>query len=203
MSYSQLCRGFPALAGGLCLILAGCRSPAGELSVTAPASAALTPGAVYAWAPIPARAPGHDLDIGSAALGAKIKAAVDASLAAKGYRQTADPGNAALLVVYYVGLRVQAATRVAPNEGSSNNIVCHMNACPNAWGLYGPPPADRRIVNDVQGDLVLVITDRTTGKLAWRAASRRRVTQADAAQESVNALVADMTRSLPGPSRPS
>jgi hypothetical protein len=50
----------------------------------------------------------------------------------------------------------------------------------------------------MEGTLVLDLVDTDTGRLVWRAASRKRVTQKDASQARLNAVVADMTRTLPG-----
>ena len=52
-------------------------------------------------------------------------------------------------------------------------------------------------IHYTEGMMLLDLTDRATGKLAWRAMSQRRVDKGDAAQSELNAIVADMTRSLP------
>ena len=42
------------------------------------------------------------------------------------------------------------------------------------------------------------ITDRSSGSLAWRATSDKRVDSGDATQAAITAIVMDMTEALPG-----
>lgn len=188
-------RPFLALAAGLALT--ACETPAGKVSVLASDTVTLTPGATYAWAPVPATTVGQDLRVNNDIIQGRIRAAVDASLAAKGYRHVPDAGAANLLVAYYVGVQQRTEYRV-DTYGGRAGVACGRRGCIGGWGLYGPPSADIRNVDYTQGALMLDITDRASGKLAWRAVSQKRVDEKDATQEGLNAIVADMTKTLPG-----
>lgn len=64
--------------------------------------------------------------------------------------------------------------------------------------MYGPPmDIDMRNINYVEGTVMLDLIDRASGKLAWRATSQKRLDQSDADQAGVNAIFADMVKSLP------
>ena len=49
-----------------------------------------------------------------------------------------------------------------------------------------------------EGTLRIDLKDRASGQLAWRATAQKRVDQRPGAQENLDAMAADMTRSLPG-----
>lgn len=174
--------------------LAACQSPAGEVSVLQSGTVTVAAGSSYAWAPTPATT-NADPRIANDIIQERLKTAIDTALAAKGFRRVADPASAQLLVSYHVGLENRQETRVSSFGGPT---WCGVRGC--AWGLYGPPMVDVDNVQYTEGTMLLDLTDRATGKLAWRAMSQRRVDRGDAAQSELNAIVADMTRSLPSAS---
>ena len=49
-----------------------------------------------------------------------------------------------------------------------------------------------------QGTLVLDLIERDTGRLVWRATSKKRVTGKDVSDKKLTALLREMTKSLPG-----
>lgn len=187
-----------AVAG---LSLAACESPAGKVSVLSANSPAVTPGATYAWAP--AQPGSGDPRVDNDIIQTRIKSAVDSALAAKGYRQVADAATAQLLVSYHIGLQNKQDTQVTTMGGPMGPpaVACGIRGCIGGygWGMYGAPmDVDVQNINYVEGTLMLDLVDRSTGKLAWRATSQKRVDQSDTTQQGINAVLVDLTKTLPG-----
>lgn len=182
--------------------LAGCESPAGEVSVLTSDTAVVVPGSTYAWAPKPADAQGADPRVDNDIIQGRIRQSIDTTLAAKGYRQVSDPRQAQLLVAYHVGLRRQTGYQV-DTVGSPGPVACGIRGCIGyGWGYYGAPSAQVTPVDYTDGALMLDVIDRASGKLAWRAMSKKRVDKNDGAQAGLDAIVADMSKSLPGVTPP-
>lgn len=181
MSAPKLWRAAFAVASALALTpLAGCESPGGKITVLQSPSVTVAPGASYAWAAT-GPAANSDPQIDNGILRARMKTAVDTALAAKGYHQVAEPAAAQLLVAYHVGLQDRSGTQAAGPP------LCGMRDC--VWGVFRHPTTSA---------MVLDLTDRASGQLAWRATSETRVRQSDATQADLNAMVMSMTQTLPG-----
>jgi hypothetical protein len=192
-----------ALAAVAALTLAACESPGGNVSVLSGDSAAVQPGATYAWAPMAQPGTG-DPRVDNDIIRQRIQTAIDTNLAAKGFRQ-ADPATAQLLVSYHLGLQNKTDTRVSSFGPPMGGGVCGIRGCVGGygWGAYGAPSdIDVRHIDYTEGTLMLDLVDRGSGKLAWRATSQKRVDKDDADQAGVNAIIADMVKSLPGPAAP-
>lgn len=180
------CAAFTAAAALSVLPLAACQSSGSEVSVLQSPGVPLSPRASYAWAPQPAAA---DARI-TGDVQAKVKSAVDSALAAKGYRAVADPAAAQVLVSYRLGLEDRVRSQVEMGSGAPDH--CGTRGC-------GEGPVDVSQTPFVEGMLSLELTDRASGKLAWRAVSRKPVLYENGgSQARLNAIVADMTTSLPG-----
>ena len=174
-----------------CLVLAACASQGGQASVLK--GPATLVGSTYAWAPN-AQPGSGDPRVDNDIIRDRIKTAVDTNLAAKGYMQVARP-KARLLVAYHIGLQ-------------NNGAACGRRGCVGGygWGVYGAPmDVDIRSVTYTDGALMLDLIDAASGKLALRATSQQRADQKNATQDDLNAIVADMVRTLPpgaGPPAP-
>lgn len=187
------------------LVLSACET-APPVSVLQAPNASIAPGSTYAWAPLTAREmqPG-DPRIDNDIIRGRIRSAVDTSLAAKGYRLVDDTDSAQLLVTYHVGLQQGTDYRVDSYGGPTGPVACGWRGCVGGygWGMYGPPMnADVRAINYTNASLILDLKERASGQLAWRATSTKRVTEGDSAQDKLNALVANMVKSLPGTTPP-
>lgn len=200
MSNPRSTRVAARLAGVLLVsgALVGCASAGSGASVSASSGAAVTPGSTFAWAPADAAAQAAaDPRIADPTFQSRLQQAIETALSAKGYRRADDPKSAQLLVAYHVGLQPKTATTVRqtvdPRYGS-----CGYYSCVQSWGVYGPPSVDVRRINYTEGRLVLDLVDAASGKLAWRAVSTKRVDHDQASQETLNAVLSDTTRSLPG-----
>ena len=187
-----------------CLAIAGpaltaCEGAGGQVSVLSSGSAAVAPGATYAWAPPLPGAKSRDPRIDNDIIRNRIKSAVDANLAAKGYRRIDDPRQANLLVAYHLGVQSKTEYQV-DTFGGPPGVACGFRGCiaGYGWGMYGPPTTSVTPINYTEGQLMLDLTDSASGQLAWRAVSKKRVDSNDSDQASIDAVVADMVKALPG-----
>jgi hypothetical protein len=149
------------------LALGACQSAGGDISVLS--GPPITAGSTYAWNT--ARAP-QTLTIArrvdNDVIREGITTAVDANLAAKGFRRV-EPAQAQYLVDYDV--RMQTPTDY------------------DSWFV--------RDIDYVASTMMLDITDRSTGRLVWRATAQKPVYTYDGTQEGLNAIFADMAKTLP------
>ncbi|MBO9709531.1 MAG: DUF4136 domain-containing protein [Caulobacter sp.] len=187
-----------ATAIAACLSMTGCESPGGKVSVLQ-GSAPIAPGSTYAWAPV--KNPGSgDPRVDNDIVRERIRIAVDTNLAAKGYRQVSDPRQAQLVVAYHIGLQNRTDYSATSMGAPGGGVACGPRGCIGGygWGMYGAPmDVDVRSINYTEGALMLDLVDAASGKLAWRATSQKRVDAKDTAQDAINAVVADMTKTLP------
>jgi hypothetical protein len=180
-------------------LAAGCAGPAGEVSVLQSDRIPLTPGSTVAWAPLSANQLSNgDPRIDNDIIRQRIRSATEAAFAAKGYRVTQDAASAQYLLSYHLGLREGTDYRVE-TLGTPGPVACGVRGCIRGygWGMYGAP-TDVRNETYNEATLILDVVDRPSGELTWRATSQQRVDEGDGSQERLNAIVADMTRSLPG-----
>lgn len=187
------------LSGAVALTLAACESPGGRVSVLQGDTVSVRPGSTFAWKP--GVTPGQgDPRVDNDIVRGRIQNAVNSALTAKGYRE-ADASTADLLVSYHISLQNRTDTQVSTFGGMGpGGAACGIRGCIGGfgWGMYGAPmDVDVRNINYVEGTIMLDLTDRASGKLAWRATSQRRVDHGDAEQATVNAIIADMVKSLP------
>jgi hypothetical protein len=191
-----------AAVAATCLAVAGCESPGGKVSVLA----GQTPlaGSTYAWAP-DAQPGSGDPRVDNDIIRDRIKTAIDTNLAAKGYRQVSS-GEAKVLVAYHIGLQNKTDYSATSMGAPGGGMACGRRGCIGGygWGMYGAPmDVDVRSINYVEGALMLDLIDTASGKLAWRATSQKRVDEKDATQDGLNAMVADMIKTLPVGAPPS
>ncbi|QTC90231.1 DUF4136 domain-containing protein [Brevundimonas goettingensis] len=180
------------------LALAGCETPAGKVDILQSSSTSVVAGSTYAWAPVTsATQRSADPRIANDIINQRIQSAVDSALAAKGYRRVSSPSQATLLVSYYVGLEARSEIQ-SNNMGPPPVAACGFRGCVGGWGFYGAPMLDVETINYTQGTMIVDLVDRASGQLAWRATSNRRVDSSDADQAALNAVAADMVKTLPG-----
>ncbi|MGH6950710.1 MAG: DUF4136 domain-containing protein [Vitreimonas sp.] len=177
------------------IVLASCTGPAGRVNVLQ-GDAAIVAGSTVAWSPLEQNElqngdPRIDNDI----IRQRIRAGVENALISRGFSFVQDPNAARYLVSYHIGLEDRQDLRV---DSPPRSAVCGWRGCVSGfgWGMYGPP-ASVRTVDYTAGTLILDLTDRASGQLAWRATSQRRVDERAGTPERINAALTDMTRSLP------
>lgn len=181
-----------AAALGVVLALGGVAAeagPAGKVVVMESASA-ITPGASWAWAPFTTTSP--DPRVANDIMQERMHVAVEAAMANHGLRR-ASRADARYLVSYHIAVANKVDAKVR-NNGYQTGVACGFRGCVRGYA-YAAPTVD--IKPYAEGTLVIDIVERDTGRLVWRAASKKKVTEKDATQANLNAVVADMTKTLP------
>jgi hypothetical protein len=175
-----------AAALGVVLALAGVTAdarPAGKV-VVMESTAPVAPGSTWAWAPFTTSSP--DPRVANDIVQERVMVAVEASMAGHGLRR-ASRLDARYLVTYHVAVANKLKVDSTPNMGR----VCGIRGCITASG------SSVEVQQYAEGTLIIDIVDQRTGRLVWRAASKKQVTEKDVTQAKINAVVADMTKSLP------
>ena len=90
-------------------------------------------------------------------------------------------------MTYHVAVANKLKVSSSPNMGRA----CGIRGCVNVSG------SSLDVRQYAEGTLIIDIVEKTTGRLVWRAASKKKVTEKDATQAKINAVVADMTKTLP------
>ena len=174
------------LAAAAALVcLTGAAPASAKVDISSTPSAALAKGSTFAWAPVPAVGIGlPDPALANEITAHRLQAITESTLAAKGYRQVVDPAQADFLVSYTVGMLPMSDADISTS--GCNSPIC--NAPSNA-------SLDTSI--HTEGMLVLDLTERQTGRLIWRATSKKRVTGKDVSDKRLSALLHEMTKPLP------
>ena len=156
-----------------------------KVEISKTSSSVLVKGSTFAWAPVPAVGVGlPDPAIANEITADRLRAITESTLTAKGYRQVGSPEQADFLVSYTIGMLPVSDADIS--AGACDSPVC---AVPSNASL------DTSI--HTEGMVVLDLTERQTGRLVWRATSRKRVTGKDASDKKLAALLQQMTKSLP------
>ena len=156
-----------------------------KVDISKAASTALAKGSTFAWAPEPAVGIGlPDPAIANEITANRLQAITEATLAAKGYRQVASPEEADFLVSYTIGMLPMSDADISASG-------CDAPLCD------APSNASLDTSIHTEGMLVLDLTERRTGRLVWRATSKKRVTSKDVSDKRLTGLLREMTKSLP------
>jgi len=174
------------LAAAAALAFLSIAGPANaKVEIIKTASATLVKGSTFAWAPVPAVGVGlPDPAIANEITANRLQAITESTLNAKGYRQVGSPDQADFLVSYTIGMLPMSDADISAS--GCNSPVC---AVPSNASL------DTSI--HTEGMLVLDLTERKTGRLVWRATSKKRLTGKDVTDKSLTGLLREMTKSLP------
>jgi hypothetical protein len=153
-------------------------------------SAALAKGSSFAWAPVAAVGVGlPDPAIANEITAERLRTITEATLVAKGYREVGDPGQADFVISYTIGM-------LPMSDADISTGACDAPTC--------AAPANANLDSSIhtEGMIVLDLTERSTGRLVWRATSRKRLTGRDVSDRRLATLLREMTRSLPAQVRP-
>jgi hypothetical protein len=165
--------------------LTGATQAHAKVEIVKTASAALAKGSTFAWAPTPAVGFGiPDPAIANEITVDRLRVTTETTLAGKGYRQVSSPAEADFLVSYTVAM--MPMTDAEFSASGCNSPVC---AVPSDVSLDSTIHTESMIALD--------LTERATGRLVWRATSKKRVTGKDVSSKSLTALLREMTKSLP------
>lgn len=158
-----------------------------KVDVIQSSSPALAQGATFAWAPMRAFGTGvPDPAIANEIAVERLRTTTEAALQARGYRLVDNPAEADLLVAYTIVMQPETDAKLKADGAS-----CAFPFCAS--------PSDYRLdaSQHTQGTLVLDLVERTTGRLAWRATSKKRVTGKDVTEAKLTTLLREMTKALP------
>lgn len=148
-------------------------------------SAALVKGSTFAWAPVPAVGVGlPDPAIANEITANRLQAITEGTLTAKGYRQVGSPEQADFLVSYTIGMLPMSDADISAS--GCDSPVCSV-----------PSNASLDTSIHTEGMLILDLTERQTGRLVWRATSKKRVTGKDVSDKRLSVLLREMTKALP------
>jgi hypothetical protein len=175
-----------AAALGVILAFAGAAAEAGPAGkvVVMESAAAIPAGSTWAWAPYTTTS--ADPRVANDIMQERMMLAVEGSMASHGLRRSSR-ADARYLVTYHVAVANKMKVSSTPNMGRA----CGIRGCINVSG------SSLDVKQYAEGTLIIDIVERNTGRLVWRAASKKKVTEKDATQAKINAVVADMTKTLP------
>jgi len=174
------------LVGLAALALVATAAPAeAKVDISKTSSAALVKGSSFAWAPVPAVGVGlPDPAIANEITANRLQAITEATLTAKGYHEVASPDQADFLVSYTIGM-------LPMSDADLSMSGCDAPVC------SAPSNANLDTTIHTEAMLVLDLTERQTGRLVWRATSKKRVSGKDASDKRLSALLREMTKPLP------
>jgi len=194
---------------GLLAVLAGCAGtparPTPARHVTVRSDVAVLPGPGYAWFALPATtASEQDARVEDPQLRARLQAALDEALAAKGYRRVDDIAAADVLLAWRAGVRdLEQATLKQTADAAVDTpmaaIECGRAGCSQlvVRGEAGAPVARLHTTGYVEGGLLVEAIEPKTVRLLWSAFNRGTVTAADATPQGLAAIARETLADLP------
>ncbi len=177
------------------------KPPAGQVEVSL--RAASLPGPTYAWVPMPARLSAEsDHRVQDPQLRARLQAALDKALQAKGYRRTDDLRQADIAVAYRAGVRdvQQASVRDDGLKTARETAVeCRSDGCSQivVKGDNGVPALKVDTVDTVEGGLMVEVIQPSDIRVLWRALYRGSIRAKDAGTVDLDAVAGRTLADLP------
>lgn len=169
--------------------------------VTVSKRAASLPGPTYTWAESPkVKEVEKHARLQDPQLRARLQAALDKALQAKGYRPAADRTKADFVIAYRVGIReVQEATLQGDDGATPLTIVaCDWADCSQVVVTNDSVPTMKLVTTDrAEGGLMIEVIEPRTIRVVWRALNRGEVKRGDGEQASLDAIAANTLKQLP------
>ena len=156
-----------AAVAGLVLMLTGCSGM--DVERTRNSNISVPSAPTYAWAPSQP-APEAAGDARKQAVNEQIRRAIESVLASKGYRQ-APAQSADFLVGYQVGVRTALRQPTEYQPSGQGPVSIRSTVTPG--GGFGPPPTiTSSPTPTVEGSLLIVIRQRSSGQVFYQALGR-------------------------------
>lgn len=172
-----------------------------ESQVAVTKRAASLPGPSYTWAESPkVKEVENHARLQDPALRARLQAALDKALQAKGYHPAADRTKADFVIAYRVGVReVQEATLQGDDGATPLTIVaCDWANCEQIVVTNDSVATMRLVTTDrAEGGLMIEVIEPRTFRVLWRALNRGEVKRGDGEQASLDAIAANTLKQLP------
>lgn len=125
-----------------------------------------------------------------------VQAAIESSLQRDGWKRVDDPAQANVLVTYHIGIKRE--TQLMTTTTTSGAPSPYWGGY--GWGYYGAPSFSTSTTTPYeykQGGLLVIVRDRSSGKVAWQGLFKKEVTEtARVSQENVQRAVDDLLRDL-------
>ena len=197
------------VACGLALtFVAGSAAAADPLSrsqVTVSKHAASLPGPTYTWAESPkVKEAEHHASLQNPQLRARLQAALDKALRAKGYRPAADRTKADFVIAYRAGIREAQEATVQGDQGATPLAVlrCDWDDCSQLMVMNDSTPTMKVVTTDhAEGGLMIEVIEPRTIRVLWRALNRGEVKRGDGEQATLDAIASNTLRQLPAATR--
>lgn len=179
--------------------------PLARSQVTVSKRAASLPGPSYVWAESPkVQEVENHASLQAPQLRARLQAALDKVLRAKGYRPAADRSKADFFIAYRVGVReVQEATLEGDQGATPLTILeCNWDDCSQRVVTNDSVPRMKVVTTDhAEGGLMIEVIEARTYRVVWRALNRGDVKRGDGEQASLDAIAANTLKQLPASPR--
>lgn len=192
----------------LCLLLAAnaaaAQVPLSRKEATVSKSATSLPGTTYTWVAMPEiKDAQKDARARDPELIARLKAALDKAMRAKGYRLAEDPDKADFILAYGLGVRdVQQAT-VKGDQGATplSVLACDWDDCSQLVIMNDSAPQMKVVTTDsVEGGLMVEVIEPRTVRVLWRALNQGAVERGDGSQKTLDTIAAHTLARLPAAS---
>ena len=159
------------------------------------------PGPTYTWAQSPeVKEVEKDARLQDPKLRARLQAALDKALHAKGYRPAADRTQADFVIAYRVGVREAQEVAVQGDQGATPLTVvrCDWADCSQLVVMNDSTPTLKVVSTDhAEGGLMIEVIEPRTIRVLWRALNRGEVKRGDGEQKSLDAIAANTLGQLP------
>ncbi|WP_342315671.1 DUF4136 domain-containing protein [Lysobacter sp. FW306-1B-D06B] len=183
------------------------KQPTSSVEVSKPAAS--LPGPTYAWVPMPAQLSAEfDQRVQDPALRARLEAALNKALQAKGYRRIDDVRKADLAFAYRVGVRdvQQTSVKETRSQGGSireSALECGHGGCSQLveHGAGGVPTFKVKTVDTVEGGLQIEAIQPSDIRVLWRALYRGSVKAKGAGAVNLDTVATQTLASLPKASK--
>jgi hypothetical protein len=196
------------VAGLLLATSAGALLPATALAappqVTVLKPAAALPGTRYAWVPMPAPlAVEADPRVQDPQFRARLQAALDKALQAKGYQPASALAQADFFIAYRVGVRDLEQTLVdeagTGPATSQATFECSGAGCSQlvTRDAGGTPVLKTTTEQRVEGGLLIEVLEPNSIRVVWRALNRGTVKRKDVGKVQLETVARDVLAQLP------
>ena len=175
--------------------------PLSKKEATVSKSATSLPGPTYAWVAMPEQKDVQkDARVQDPQLIARLKAALDKAMKAKGYRLAEDRAKADFIMAYGVGVRDVQQTTVKGDNGATplSVLACDWDDCSQLVIMNDSAPKQKIVTTDsAEGGLMIEVIEPGNVRVLWRALNQGAVKRGDGSQKSLDAIAAHTLARLP------
>lgn len=175
--------------------------PLSRSQVTVSKRAVSLPGSTYTWAESPkVQEVENHASLQNPQLRARLQAALDKALQAKGYHPAADRTQADFVIAYRAGIREAQEVTMQGDQGATplTIVTCDWADCSQLVVMNDSMPTMKVVTTDhAEGGLMIEVIEPRTIRVLWRALNRGEVKRGDGEQASLDAIAANTLKQLP------